>query len=195
MELVDVVDSKSTAGDSVPVRVRSPAPARRKRHIACDELFHFIAKLIVRSFCCSSLPNHNRLRWVVIWLWVRTRELRRPGAASTLWIQMLGRSKFALRQGFGPLAQNACTAQMRRPAVRAPCSPGIYTVLILHVVAKLPLRPRFLCPILPPQKPPYSPPAGPKTPSKLGYGPPGDTLPRRRGAGLPQWEYTAVLAA
>ncbi len=28
MELVDVVDSKSTAGDSVPVRVRSPAPYR-----------------------------------------------------------------------------------------------------------------------------------------------------------------------
>ena len=34
--------------------------ARRKRHIACDELFHFIAKLIARSFCCSSLPNRNR---------------------------------------------------------------------------------------------------------------------------------------
>ena len=60
MELVDVVDSKSTAGDSVPVRVRSPAPARRKRHIACDELLHFIAKLIVRSFCCSSLPTAVR---------------------------------------------------------------------------------------------------------------------------------------
>ena len=29
MELVDVVDSKSTAGDSVPVRVRSPAPSER----------------------------------------------------------------------------------------------------------------------------------------------------------------------
>ena len=28
MELVDVVDSKSTAGDSVPVRVRPPAPKR-----------------------------------------------------------------------------------------------------------------------------------------------------------------------
>ena len=27
MELVDVVDSKSTAGDSVPVRVRPPAPS------------------------------------------------------------------------------------------------------------------------------------------------------------------------
>ena len=44
MELVDVVDSKSTAGDSVPVRVRSPAPTRRKRHIACDELFSFHCK-------------------------------------------------------------------------------------------------------------------------------------------------------
>ena len=33
------------------------APARRKRHIACGELFHFIAELIVRSFCCFSIPN------------------------------------------------------------------------------------------------------------------------------------------
>ena len=49
-------------------------PARRKRHIACDELFHFIAKLIARSFCCSSLPNHNRLRWVAIWVWCKLRS-------------------------------------------------------------------------------------------------------------------------
>ena len=60
MELVDVTDSKSVGGDIVSVRVRLPAPARRKRHIACDELFHFIAKLIARSFCCSSLPNRTR---------------------------------------------------------------------------------------------------------------------------------------
>ena len=45
---------------TVPVRVRSSAPARRKRHIAYDELFHFIAKLIAHSFCCSSLPNRTR---------------------------------------------------------------------------------------------------------------------------------------
>ena len=42
-------------------------PARRKRHIACDELFHFIAKLIARSFCCSSLPNRTRCRWAPVW--------------------------------------------------------------------------------------------------------------------------------
>ena len=40
MELVDVVDSKSTAGDSVPVRVRSPAPRRSKLYIACSDLFY-----------------------------------------------------------------------------------------------------------------------------------------------------------
>ena len=47
---------------SNPTRVRIPpaAPARRKRHIACDELFHFITKLIARSFCCSPLPNRTR---------------------------------------------------------------------------------------------------------------------------------------
>ena len=43
-------------------------PARRKRHIACDEFFHFIAKLIARSFCCSSLPNQTRLRWALVWV-------------------------------------------------------------------------------------------------------------------------------
>ena len=31
--MVDVVDSKSTAGDSVPVRVRSPAPKKQRPHV------------------------------------------------------------------------------------------------------------------------------------------------------------------
>ena len=67
MELVDVTDSKSVGGNIVSVRVRLPAPARRKRHIACDEFFHFIAKLIARLFCCSSLPKRTRCRWAPIW--------------------------------------------------------------------------------------------------------------------------------
>ena len=37
MELVDVVDSKSTAGDSVPVRVRSPAPDRKNPNLFLNE--------------------------------------------------------------------------------------------------------------------------------------------------------------
>ena len=49
------------------VRIHPPPPARRKRHIACDELFHFITKLIARSFCCSSLPNRTRCRWAPVW--------------------------------------------------------------------------------------------------------------------------------
>ena len=40
---------------------------------------------------------------------------RRPLAASTLRrFYMLGANKLPLRQGFGPKAQNACTAQKRR---------------------------------------------------------------------------------
>ena len=40
MELVDVADSKSAAGDSVGVRVPPPAPRRRsKLHIACSDFF------------------------------------------------------------------------------------------------------------------------------------------------------------
>ncbi len=38
-----------------------------KRHIACDELFHFLLKLIARSFCCSSLPNRTCCRWAPVW--------------------------------------------------------------------------------------------------------------------------------
>ena len=30
-------------------------------------VFHFIAKLIARLFCCSSLPNRTRCRWAPVW--------------------------------------------------------------------------------------------------------------------------------
>ena len=47
MELVDVVDSKSTASDGVPVRVRPPAPKRKTR-------------ICVSSFLVRSLPRRLR---------------------------------------------------------------------------------------------------------------------------------------
>ena len=40
MELADVVDSKSTASDGVPVRVRPPAP--RKNNTNSDEKSEFV---------------------------------------------------------------------------------------------------------------------------------------------------------
>jgi hypothetical protein len=42
MELVDVVDSKSTGGDTVPVRVRSPAPQADKTTKLCRSFVRFI---------------------------------------------------------------------------------------------------------------------------------------------------------
>ena len=49
--MVDVTDSKSVGGDTVWVRVPPPAPARRKRHIACDEFFMLRIK---NSSCAHS---------------------------------------------------------------------------------------------------------------------------------------------
>ena len=46
MELVDVVDSKSTAGDSVPVRVRPPAPKHSNPNLLpIGETFGFVVYL------------------------------------------------------------------------------------------------------------------------------------------------------
>ena len=57
MELVDVVDSKSTAGDSVPVRVRSPAPNRVfiTDLTVLDTRFSFSAILLAEmEFVCTN---------------------------------------------------------------------------------------------------------------------------------------------
>ena len=125
------------------VRVRLPpaAPARRKRHIACDELFHFITKRIARSFCCSSLPTATRFRWARGWdrpaggffrkpeisiLTSRSKKRHAMGACLSFWvplplvappvlIPMLGRNEFALRQGFGLRPKRLYGANAPRP--------------------------------------------------------------------------------
>ena len=46
-------------------------------HVAADDI-SFAAtflKVTSHSFCRVSSPNHNRSRWVVIWLWVQTWQL------------------------------------------------------------------------------------------------------------------------
>ena len=55
--MVDVTDSKSVGGDTVWVRVPPPAPARRKRHIACDEFFMLRIK---NSSCAHSAAPRFR---------------------------------------------------------------------------------------------------------------------------------------
>ncbi len=61
---------------------------------------------------------------------------------------MLGGNEFRLRQGFGPLAQNACTARMRRPTVWGPMFDCIYTVSMFRAGAGvLSLAPAFFAQI------------------------------------------------
>ena len=60
MELVDVVDSKSTAGDSVPVRVRPPAPRRSKVRFAPTSFYACGQKDVIRPPPCSSFPTATR---------------------------------------------------------------------------------------------------------------------------------------
>ena len=70
MELVDVADSKSAAGDSVGVRVPPPAPRRSKRHIACSDFFQKAVpawgrlKAALRSFAPALLII---IKEAVIW--------------------------------------------------------------------------------------------------------------------------------
>ena len=122
VELVDSLASGASARKGVRVRLPPRAPVRRKRHIACDELFHFIAKLIARSFCCSSLPNRTRCAGLRFDFRYKTEGWHRsccnvlktvawaggclsfwvplPLAAPPFGISMPGANELPLRQGF-----------------------------------------------------------------------------------------------
>ena len=69
MELVDVVDSKSTASDGVPVRVRPPAPCRSKLCIACSDIFTKSRSALMPLLLLS---KSSPLRWASVWFFAGT---------------------------------------------------------------------------------------------------------------------------
>ena len=150
MEFTDVRDSKSRGGDTVRVRPPPPAPARRKRHIACDELFHFLAKLIARSFCCSSLSQKVtlgspvRLQAPSQRLAVATNFLRVRG--QTLFAY--GRNRFALR-AFCLVPKFSPASKPDRNRLPASSLRATYPLRrVFHFIAKL-IAHFFCCSLLP----------------------------------------------
>ena len=127
--MVDVADSKSAGGDSVWVRVPPPAPARHKRHIACDELFIKAHRSLI-LLCLAFRPANASLVY-------RARELRNTkisellphgtseracAAAPPLRIEPAA-SGFSLALGAGPKAAAPIRLQYnKRSEQSSPCS-------------------------------------------------------------------------
>ena len=61
-----MTDSKSVGGDTVWVRVPPPAPARRKRHIACDEFFMLRIKTRPALILLLLASEPDSLRWIPV---------------------------------------------------------------------------------------------------------------------------------
>lgn len=129
MELVDVADSKSADGNIMWVRVPPPAPARHKRHIACDELFIKAHRSLI-LLCLAFRPANASLVY-------RARELRNTkisellppdtsecacAAVPPLRIEPAA-SGFSLALGAGPKAAAPIRLQYnKRSEQSSPCS-------------------------------------------------------------------------
>ena len=106
---------------------------RKSRHLYCCDvpcssqaayrlrrLFHFIAKLIARSFCCFSSPNRNRLRRIAIWFWgaelkaKTSMPMRFPTSGQSLFCSGSGgRDSGLLRRADAVLAKRAGAKRMQ----------------------------------------------------------------------------------
>ena len=113
------------------VRVPSGAPRRSKVRFAPTTFYTCGKKVVIRPLPCSSSPNRTRCRWASIWycrfaaFFVSDRNINfnRPFgvsaavAASTLrYFNCSGQINCPSAKVFA-CAENACTAQKRRPAL------------------------------------------------------------------------------
>lgn len=82
-ELADALDLGSS-GQPCGFDSHYPYQARRKRHITCDELFHFIAKLHRALILLLLASKPDPLCWAPVWVRRFTVNLSRYGEISIL---------------------------------------------------------------------------------------------------------------
>ena len=97
------------------VRLPLAAPARRKRHIACDEFLCFTSKTRPALILLLLLSKPNPLRWASVWLW--KRPFHEIEYLSNCCVS--SQASYRLRRVFYASHQNASRAPLRRVCGRA----------------------------------------------------------------------------